>query len=340
MSEAIFPLLGTALVVLVVLPGSALVTKLLLLLSERHTSGGPLHGLTPRYVLLLASSALPLLWFLSAGLHQLESPSIALACLLDHQTAALCFEPGLFAVALGLTALVLALPALSLGRRYPEDDSAAAASLRARLHRLLNTHAEIAELRGRLRVTSAPGFALGTCGLWRPQVVVAVAFAARLRDTELASALGHELQHVRALDPLRYLLLRVALAVNPIGRRLLEPHADAWRAAREAHCDREAVLAGARPLCLAEALVTAARPLPVDVVALGARDTALLRLRVQMLVAFSEAPPRRCCQRGPSSIPLALVLLLAALLLPHQAGTAALDALHQGAEYPFIYFYP
>lgn len=31
----------------------------------------------------------------------------------------------------------------------------------------------------------------------------------------LASALGHETEHVRALDPLRYLILQLALAVNP-----------------------------------------------------------------------------------------------------------------------------
>lgn len=340
MSEAIFPLLGTALVVLLVLPCSALLTRLLLTLLERHTSAGALHGLTPRYVLLVASSAVPLLWFLSAGLHQLESESAALGCLIDHQAAALCFEPGMFAVALGLTTLACALPALRVGRRYAEDRSHSGRQLLLRLQHLARVYPELASLVGRLRVTSAAGFAIGTSGLLRPHVVVGRVFAAGLADQELAAALGHELQHVRALDPLRYLLLRVALAVNPLGRGLLESQAAAWHAAREAHCDREAVLAGAAPLSLAEALIAAARPGRSDLVALGARDASLLGLRVRMLLAYSENMPRRCCQRGPSSIPLAVALLLAALVLPHQTGTAALDALHRGAEYPFIYFYP
>jgi hypothetical protein len=57
-----------------------------------------------------------------------------------------------------------------------------------------------------------------------------------------------------------------------------------------------------------------------------------LRLRVALLMAFSEAPPKRCCRHEPSGFPLAVVLLLLALLLPHRAGTGALDVLHTGAE--------
>jgi hypothetical protein len=36
---------------------------------------------------------------------------------------------------------------------------------------------------------------------------------------------------------------------------------------------------------------------------------------------------------------LAFVLLLIALLLPHQTGTAALDVLHTGAEHALTYFW-
>lgn len=48
LSEAIFPLLGTAFVVLVALPVCALVAKLGLMVLERDDVGGPLHGLTLR----------------------------------------------------------------------------------------------------------------------------------------------------------------------------------------------------------------------------------------------------------------------------------------------------
>ena len=72
---------------------------------------------------------------------------------------------------------------------------------------------------------------------------------------------------------------------------------------------------------------------------LGASDTAVLKLRVGMLFAFAERAPARCCHQGVSAFPTAIVLLLIALLLPHQTGTAALDALHAGAEHTFTYFW-
>jgi hypothetical protein len=139
------------------------------------------------------------------------------------------------------------------------------------------------------------------------------------------------------LDPLRYLVLKLALAVNPVGRFLLEPHARRWYAAREAHCDREAVIQGFPPLSLADAIVRAARPGTFEVVPLGAPDMSVLRLRVGMLLAFAEERPVRCCHPGMSALPAALALLLLALLLPHQTGTGALDALHRGAERALTY---
>mgnify|MGYP000861631835 CR=1 FL=1 len=65
MIEATFPLLGTAFVVLIVLPAFALLAKAGLVMLERDEVGGPLHGLNLRYVVLTASSALPLAWLLS-----------------------------------------------------------------------------------------------------------------------------------------------------------------------------------------------------------------------------------------------------------------------------------
>ena len=102
MIEATFPLLGTAFVVLIVLPAFALLAKAGLVLLERDEVGGPLHGLNLRYVLLTGSSVLPIAWLLSAGLHQAETAKSALACLFDHDTAELCFEPGFFALMLAV----------------------------------------------------------------------------------------------------------------------------------------------------------------------------------------------------------------------------------------------
>src|SRR5262245_55892414 len=112
MSEAAFPLLGAAFVVLVVLPCCALLAKGLLRLVERRRGRGPLDGLNTRYLLLTGSTFLPLGWFCSAGLHQVESGRSALSCLLDHGGATLCPEPGFFALALGVIALARSAPVL------------------------------------------------------------------------------------------------------------------------------------------------------------------------------------------------------------------------------------
>lgn len=332
MSEAAFPLLGAAFVLLVVLPACAVLAKLSLLLVERYGSGGPLHGLEARYLLLTGSTFLPLSWFCSAGLHQLESGRSALSCLLDHGAASLCPEPGFFALALGSVALARSASVLREASGVPAAAGAAAGALLARLEHIIGQAPELARLRGRVRATGVDGFALGTQGWLRPRVYVGVAFADGSTDAMLASALGHELEHVRRLDPLRFRLLALALAMNPVGRRLLEPHGARWLAAREAHCDREAVLRGALPLPLADAIVHAARPVAQQVAALGARDTAVLELRIGMLLAFAERAPRRCCRHEPTGLALAVGLLALALLLPHQAGTGALDVLHTGAE--------
>jgi len=337
--EATFPLLGTAFVVLIVLPAFALLAKAGLVLLERDEVGGPLHGLNLRYVLLTGSSALPIAWLLSAGLHQAETAKSALACLFDHDTAELCFEPGFFALMLAVVVVAASIRAMRMHRGVRVSSTDAARTLLGRVARITSSDPVLGSLRDCVVVTDDDGFALGTHGLLKPRVFVGTAFAARLSDEMLASALGHEAEHVRALDPLRYLILQLALAVNPFGRFLLEPHAVRWQAAREAHCDREAVILGAAPLPLADAIVRAARPGAREVVALGARDTAVLKFRIGMLLAFAERAPARCCHQGPSALPVAFVLLLIALLLPHQTGTAALDALHTGAEHALTYFW-
>lgn len=337
MNEAAFPLLGTAFIVLLVLPAFALAAKVGLVLLERGGVGGPLHSLNARYLLLTGSSVLPLAWFFSAGLHQTEAGRSTFACLFDHD-AALCFEPGFFAAVLAVAVLVSCFCTLSKHRGVRASSSDTARELGRRLERIIASYPVLADLRGRLVVTDTPGFALATYGLVRPNVFVGTWFAANLSDEVLASALGHEREHVRALDPLRYLILQLALGINPVGRALLDPHAARWQAARETHCDREAVLDGAAPLPLADAIIRAARPSAREAVALGARDMTVLKFRVGMLLAFAEQPPVRCCHQGFSAFPMAFGLLLVALALPHQTGTFALDALHLSAEHALKYF--
>lgn len=338
MTEAAFPLLGTAFVMLIVLPACALLAKGVLWMLERRESGGALRRLNTRYLVLIGSSALPLVWFLSAGLHQAEAGSVV-ACLFDHKAAALCFEPGFFAAILSLLLIGLSLKSVRATKGPQLARSTRARSLARRAERIIAAHESLRDLAGRIAVTDDPGFALGTFGTFRPKVILGLSYAEALHDEALAGALGHEAEHVRALDPLRYLLLSIALAVNPFGRWLLQPHARRWLAAREAHCDREAVIRGAAPLSLAEALVQAARPTRPEAVALGARDTTILKLRIGLLFAFAEKRPVPCCGRGLSAVSTAFLLLVIVSFLPHHTGTEALDAVHAGAEHAFTYFW-
>lgn len=339
MNEAIFPLLGTAMVVLLVLPACALLIKGCLVLAERTASSPRQDHLTLRYLLLIGSSLVPLCWFISAGLHQAESGRSALACILDHDAAATCLESGYFALALGLVVFASSLRAL----RCPTFRVAALDAhqgLRQRIVCLMVESPGLETLEHRVDLCEDLDFALGTRGLLQPRVIVGTHFAQLLSDEMLKSALAHELAHARALDPLRYWLLHVALAINPLGRRLLQPHAARWLAAREAHCDREAVLQGAAPLSLADAIVAAARPGAHVSPALGTGDTRSLKYRVELLLALAERSPTPCGARIPGTFPVALTLLLLALVLPHQTTTGPLDALHESAERGLRYLSP
>jgi Zn-dependent protease with chaperone function len=331
MSELAFPLLGAAFVFFGVLPACAAATKLVLARLERRHHGGTLHGLDLRFLLLTSATFLPIAWFMSAGLHQAEARRVVVACSFEHVAPADCLEPTLFVIALGLLTAAFTLGRKRSARPSPSSSVRASAVLE-RVLRIVGERASLEQLSHRLVVTETPGFAVGVQGVFFPRVVIGCDFAEGLTDDALAACLGHEAEHVSSHDPLRYEILSLALALNPLGRRFLSPHAAQWFGAREAHCDREAVIAGANPLQLAEAIVRAARPGPSPLVALGAPNSAFIRLRVSLLLAFAERMPVRCCKQRVPYTSLAVVLLLTAISLPHETSTAGLDLLHVGAE--------
>lgn len=336
MSEAIFPFFGVAFVMVVVLPVSALVAKLVLRALDR--SGGPLHGLNARFLVLTGSTLAPLAWLLSAALHQAETSRSIVACLLHDDVAGACFEAGLFALLLGLI-LFICLVRASVGTNVPgHSGTERAKRALLRIDRLMAS-SPLAWVRGRVAVTEAPGFAAAVTGLLRPSILIGASYVEDLDDDPLAGALAHEAEHLRSRDPLRYWLLRFALAANPLGSCLLASEASSWVSAREAHCDREAVLGGAGPLPLAAAIIAAARPASADP-AVGARDARVLRFRVELLCAFAESPPRRCCPGRVPPFAMSLAMLVFAAALPHQLGTEALDLLHRGAEEAATLFLP
>jgi len=338
--EVAFPVLGSAFVLSIILPLGALVAKLALLGVERSGRRGAVAWLPLRYFLVVSSSAVPLAWFFSAGVHQAESGRGALACLLGHSRAERCLEPFLFSALLGC--IVLALWLRICTRRTLTRQSASPLALlqKERIERLLGEDAKLRRLKGRIVVTDGPLFTLCVEGFFRPQVVVGARFAEGLAVSLLRSALAHEQEHIRSYDPLRYALLDLALAVNPLGMRLIGGHVARFKTARELECDREAVLHGAEPLSLAEAIVRAARPSPAGVVSLSTDETAILKLRVGLLLAFAERAPQRSVASKLAITPLGFLILLGAVLLPHETDSTGLDAIHATAEYTLAYFQP
>jgi beta-lactamase regulating signal transducer with metallopeptidase domain len=329
MSEAIFPLLGSVLVFVVVLPLAALLAKLLLAAVDRSATRTELHTHhCLRYVLLVGSSAAPLAWFVSASLHQAETGRSTSACTLPHASETFCPEAAFFALALATCAALFALPRFLRDRpvvRAAQTQRERRAA--CRLRSLMRQRPRLMALTNRLDVRDGLTTPIRTTGIIRPRVVVATSFVEKLDDEALAAALHHEFEHVRDGDPLRYLVAWWALAVNPIGRVLLDKELSRWVLAREVHCDREAVLSGASAAALAHAIVTAARPMAGSPSpALGEADAPVLALRINLLLAYSERRPKRCCRQPALRFALCAILLVA--LLPHGGSTGALDAVH------------
>jgi len=329
-TEVMFPLLGPLLVFGLALPCLALVTKVVLLCVRRRES---LHlRLRLRYILIVASSGIPIVWLISAGLHQAESGRILEVCVAPHGPDALCVEAIYFALALVGFAALLALPRLIWEQVLLRGSTSEAASRTSeRIARLIRGNPRLRPLEGCCVVRDALRHTILTVGCISPRLVIRTSFAQELDDESLTAVLHHELEHVLGRDPLRYFVAWWALAINPVGRWILNGELARWVLAREIHCDREAVLAGASAPALAHSLVRGSRPDsrgPVS--ALGVGNVAALRLRVGLLLAYSEQRPIHCC-RGPA-LRVALALLLLVSVLPHSIGTGLLDLLHIASE--------
>ena len=334
MNEAAFPLVGPLLVFLLVLPISAMVTRVLLVVFDWFDStSGLLSGQAIRYAVLVASSAAPLLWFISASLHQAEHGLAAEVCAAAHAPGALCAEAAYFSLGLCVLAAAFGVPRLVRGQfAVRTSHTPAARFVRTRIEQILNHRSGLlAPLRRRIVVVDDSRAPIETVGIVFPRVVVRTAFAELLDDEALVAALHHEFEHCCRQDPLRYFVASWALAVNPIGGWLLRPEHARWILAREAQCDRQAVLAGAFPLALAQALLLAARPKHQPSLAgLGSGQVEAVKLRIGLLLAYADQAPRPC---NPSRGRWLLVLVLAVVLAhPHGAGTEPLDRLHQVSE--------
>lgn len=342
MSEAAFPLVGTLLIFGILLPAASVASKGILWLLARLDGRG-LHrfgGL--RYALLVLPTAVPLAWAVSASIHQAETGASSQVCAVAHGPSEYCAEAALLAVGLVLIVALAALPRIlreQLALR--PSGSAGASAARARVLAIIsNGDTTLRRLSRAVVIKDDASEPIATFGVISPRVVLSTGFVQKLDDGALRAALAHEAEHVRGRDPLRYFIAWWALAANPLGGWLLRAELARWILAREAHCDRDAVVSGAGPSALAHALLIAARfglPVP-QAAALGATSTEILRLRVDLLMAYAERRPTHCC-REPALRLTALAILVAAVL-PHQANAvSALDALHTAAEQAVAIFH-
>ncbi len=334
MNELYFPLLGPLLVLLVVVPLAALAGKAALLLLDRASARSVSRFGALRYLLLVAPPFIPVAWAISAGVHQAETGRSVLACLVTHDFEQLCVEPLLFAGFLSLLVGVRLLPELARTLRASKLRPARQSPEVDRVRRLLAEHVELRDLvLGRsILVTDESIGGSAALGWWRPIVVVDSKFVRECDDESLVAAIGHELEHVRRRDPLRYQVLSLAVRLNPFGTLLARRDAARWIFEREVQCDRAAVLSGAVPFGLARALVQASRPDQTAIAHLGAGSLGKLRFRIELLLSYAEKRPIDDVTRGASALLLACLVAALAVTLPHVASTGPLDALHLGVE--------
>lgn len=331
MNELLFPALGTAVVVLLVVPLCAALSKALLVVLDALAGTRLLRWGTVRYLLLVLPSLVPFAWTISAGLHQAESGRSVLGCIFLHDLEELCLEPLLFAGLLSIVASACVGPWAFRCWRLSSVRGNAASSEAVRVAALVAETAQLAALRGRVVVTAGGIGGSAALGFWRPIVAMDADFVNRCDDETLIGAMSHELEHLRGGDTFRYWVLALALKLNPVGAWLLKRDAAAWVFRREVQCDRAAVLAGAEPLAVATALLRAASPPDTALAHIGGAR-AKLRLRVELLLAYAEKRP--ASETGIKISVVALVALVAgaASIVPHVGGTNPLDVMHTTVE--------
>jgi len=331
MNELVFPVVGAMLVFFVTVPLLTIAAKAILIALHAN-KGGSEEQISPlRFALLVSPTLGPVLWLVSAAAHQSESGEPLVACVVDHLRSEPCRDVVLFGLVL------FSILSLGILRRVRSEGRGRAVSLpvghaaTARVLHIRQGHSVLARGSLRIRVVEKGVAPACTRGLFRPWVEIEAALVSRLDDDELEAVLLHEVEHLKAHDPLRFLMAQVALSINPIGR-LLASELARYRFARETLCDRRAVQRGADPFALARSLVTAGgfNSAPAHVAPIGGSGIGGIQVRVQLLLGYASncpGPPRK---DAPVGVVTSVVSLFA--VLPHVLGTGPLDVLHHGIE--------
>lgn len=330
MTEWLFPIAGALLLFFVAVPLLSLLARALCTSMPQAGSILLAHVSPWRFIAITGPTLGPLVWFISAAVHQSEAGAPLTICLMEHLGGDVCRDVILFGALLLLVLGAGAARRAGRSRRGPAAAPASPEQARVRVRRLCAATPTLAPLRGRVVVVGEGLAPACTRGLWRPRVEVEASLVEGLSDAELVATFLHELEHLSARDPLRFFVAHVALSVNPAAG-LLAPELARYHLAREVLCDRRAVQRGADPLALASSIVVAASPIMHHVAALGGtQGMDAVHLRVQLLLSYAEGCPTRPAAIVPFGLAPALLAVLA--ILPHILGTAPLDGLHVGVE--------
>lgn len=329
MTELLFPVVGAAIVFFVAIPLLTLLALLATKLSPRSRDALSEQANPWRYALVVGPTIAPVLWFVSAAVHQVEEGFPLATCVLEHLGDDICADVFLFA------GVLLAVLGVGVFRKLRDERStgATASTNRSAVRRVARIceHVDLAAYADRIRVVSRGEALVCTRGLLRPQVEIEASLLEELDDAEVTATLLHEIEHLRARDPLHFFVAHVALSLNPLGR-LMGAEFARYRFAREALCDRSAVERGAEPLALARSIVRVASPQRARVCAAhlgGTGGIQGIRVRVQLLLRYPGVAVERRRRRPLGILAIAVVLLI---VWPHIAGTQPLDLLHHGVE--------
>ena len=199
-----------------------------------------------------------------------QAPALPLALLLSLAGCAL-FAGGRFGTAGLLATLRVNRQLRCGGGPIPDGIAAIAADLGVAL---------------RLTYLSDPEPSACCYGFFRPRIAVTAGLAERLDDEELTAVLGHEREHLRRRDPLRYLVVSVATAAAfmfPVAPALRQR----WMARSELAADRGALGIISRG-ALAGALLAV---IPASRAAPGIAGLTSTEARIAQLTGVSVLPP-------------------------------------------------
>jgi Zn-dependent protease with chaperone function len=284
------------------------------------------------YIALVVPGLLPVVWLVSGLMHLDESGALMQACCSVLALSEASWQQWIF----GAGALAVAgIQAFSLWKKWrPTHRAHRATSLdqaARRVRRVCQAHDQLSAFSQRVRVVDCGAYICATVGLVDQRIEIAASLVERLDDDALEAALLHETAHFRSRDPALGFFLLLAQVINPFSRALCK-EASAWRFAREIICDGHAVEHGARPVSVADAIVTAAKaaantPRGACAHLCGTQIDAL-SVRVNLLLSG----PKPCatntaheCNNSAKVPAIGSAILAFGLIVPHLLGARVIS---------------